>query len=323
MTLSPPSATVLGRSYREHPHWLRYQRFFPGGLRVTSHHAPREQWWAWRGMSVHLDRVAEPDAPVKLLLLHGLGGYGRMIAPYGRLPSVAGLELLAPDLPGFGLTGTVRRPITYGTWVECVLDLLTAERNIDDRPVVLIGVGTGGRLAYDVAASAAEGRVAGVVATSLLDARKQEVRRWLCPRPELSGVAGPLGVVPGPLRQVRVPLGWMANVAAMSNHAQFADVACSDALGAGASVSLEFVRSFLAAAPALEPEDFVGPPVLLVSPEHDSWTPPLLSRRFHDRLAAGRRSAVLTGAGHLPIEESGLADWDRAMRCLLDEVGVW
>lgn len=323
MTVSPASATAAGPSYRDHSHWLRYQEFFPSGLRVTTANAPGEHWWAWRGMSLHLDRVVEPDAPVKVVLLHGAGSYGRMLAPYGRLPSVSGAELLAPDLPGFGLTDTARRTVGYGTWVECALELITAEREADDRPIVLVGVSSGGRLAYDVAALAGRGVVAGLVVTSLLDARRREVRRWVAARPELGTLADTLQWMPGVLRSARVPLRWLANVAAMSNHAQFASVACADPLGAGNAVSLEFARSFLAAVPAVEPERFAGPPLLLAVPADDSWTPSLLSRQFFDRITTTKRFALLTGAGHFPVEEAGLAEVDRALRYFLDEIDVW
>ncbi|MCI2417074.1 alpha/beta fold hydrolase [Saccharopolyspora sp. K220] len=318
---TPGSATVVDPGYRDQLYWLRYQDFFPGALRLTQENAPAEQWWSWRGMSVHVDRVARAGAPAKLIALHGIGTYGRMLAPYGRLPSLADLEFIAPDLPGFGLTGTGRRPITYRDWMSCVLDLIDAERVRDDRPIVLLGISTGGRLAYDVAACAA-GAVAGVIATCLADPRRDEVRRRLAARPEMARWAGLLSLVPKPLGMTRVPVHWLANIAAVSNHAQFANLVWADAIGGGGWLPLGFVRSCLASPPAVPPERFAGPPLLLAHPAEDRWTPPLLSRQFFDRLAAPARCAPLSGAGHLPVEESGLADLDRAIRDFLDEFGL-
>ena len=51
---------MVGPSYAQHEHWLRYQEFFPGALRVTAENAPAEQWWPWRDVQVHVDRVARP-----------------------------------------------------------------------------------------------------------------------------------------------------------------------------------------------------------------------------------------------------------------------
>ncbi|WP_249124292.1 alpha/beta hydrolase [Saccharopolyspora erythraea] len=310
-----------GAGYLHHRQWLSYQEFFPGGLRLTAETAPDEQWWTWRGMDVHLDRVAHPDAPAKLVALHGAGGYGRMLAPYGRLPSLYDLDYLAPDLPGFGLTDPGRHHVTYRTWVECVAALLEHERRTDPRPVVLLGVGTGGRLAYDVAAAAA-GSVAGVVVTCLADPRRGEVRRRLAVRPELGQWSGLLSLAPWPLRQARVPVHWLANVAAVSNNVKFAELVWADALGGGNWISLSFVRSYLASAPVTEPEEFRGPPVLLAHPDEDRWIPTSLSTRFFDRIAGPTRFAALRGGGHLPVEEIALADLDRAVRDFLDELGL-
>jgi alpha-beta hydrolase superfamily lysophospholipase len=308
-----------GTSYLDRSYWLRYQEFFPGGLRITRDNAPEEDWWSWRGMRVHLDRVPRPEASAKLLALHGVGAYGRMLAPYSRLPSMAELEFLSPDLPGFGLTDTAWRTVTYSSWVECVLDLIEAERRTDSRPIVLLGVGAAGRLAYDIA-SRAEDSVAGVITTCLVDPRRGDVRRRLAARPGLGQWAGSLSLVPMPLWPIRMPVRWLVNIAAVSNQTQFANLVWADPLGGGNWISLSFVRTYLGSAPAVRPELFDGPPVLLVHPAEDRWTPALLSREFFDRVAAPKRLALLSGAGHLPVEESGLADLDRAVRDFLDEL---
>ncbi|MFD0491477.1 alpha/beta hydrolase [Saccharopolyspora spinosporotrichia] len=240
--------------------------------------------------------------------------------PLRQAPSLYDLDYLAPDLPGFGLTDPGRNHVTYRTWVECVAALLERERRTDPRPVVLLGVGTGGRLAYDVAAAA--GSVAGVVVTCLADPRRGEVRRRLAVRPELGQWSGLLSLAPWPLRQARVPVHWLANVAAVSNNVKFAELVWADALGGGNWISLSFVRSYLAGAPVTEPEEFRGPPVLLAHPDEDRWIPTSLSTRFFDRIAGPTRFAALRGGGHLPVEEIALADLDRAVRDFLDELGL-
>ncbi|WP_246868893.1 alpha/beta hydrolase [Saccharopolyspora sp. ASAGF58] len=318
---TPGSATVVGPGYRDQQYWLRYQDFFPGALRITEENAPAEQWLPWRGTVVHLDRIARPHASAKLIALHGVGTYGRMLAPYGRLPSLVDLEFIAPDLPGFGLTATPRRGITFQDWVSCVLDLVEHERSRDERPIVLLGISTGGRLAYDVAAKAG-GAVAGVIATCLADPQRDEVRRRLAARPEMAQWAGLLALIPKPFSTARVPVHWLSNIAAASNHGQFANLVWADTIGGGSWLTLGFARSCLAAPPAVAPEDYAGPPLLLAHPDEDRWTPPLLSRQFFDRIAAPTRFASLKGAGHLPVEESGLADLDCAIRDFLDEFGL-
>lgn len=270
-------------------------------------------------MLVHLDRAIGNEAAAKLIALHPAGAYGRMLASYSRLPSLAGMEFLAPDLPGFGLTDTRWHVLTYRMWVDCVVDLIESERHGDDRPIVLLGFGVGGRLAYDVAAST-DPPVAGVVATSLLDARRPDVRRYVAAGPALGQWSGLLALVPRAMRPARVPVRWLGNIAAMTNNAQFANLVWADSLGGGSWIPLSLVRTYLRDGPAVEPERFEGPPVLLVPPAEDRWTPAGLSRALFDRIVAPKRFALLSGAGHLPVEESGLADLDGALRDFLDEL---
>src|SRR5687767_126249 len=81
------------RSYATIDHWRRYQRFLPERMRFTPGLEPTEEWWTWRGAQIHLDRYAVPDAPLTVILLHGAGGYGRLLAPYGVLFASHGYEV--------------------------------------------------------------------------------------------------------------------------------------------------------------------------------------------------------------------------------------
>ena len=66
-------------------------------------------------------------------------------------------------------------------------------------------------------------------------------------------------------------------------------------------------------APDIEPEDFDRCPVLLTHPGVDRMTEISLSRRFFDRLAAPKRMVVLEGASHMPTEEPGVEQMQRAV----------
>jgi hypothetical protein len=91
-------------TYDSHLIWRRYQPYFPAAICCTADSTPREEYWRWRGLDVHLDRLAVPSAPVKVLVLHGAGAYGRVMAPAAVLARRHGYETVAPNLPGYGLT---------------------------------------------------------------------------------------------------------------------------------------------------------------------------------------------------------------------------
>lgn len=83
-------------TYATHPAWQDYQAHFPEALRCTPDSLPTEEHWRWRGLDVHLDRLAMPDAPAKIIVLHGAGAYGRVMAPAAVLAQRYGYETVSP-----------------------------------------------------------------------------------------------------------------------------------------------------------------------------------------------------------------------------------
>src|SRR5699024_9799818 len=118
---------------------------------------------------------------------------------------------------------------------------------------------------------------------------------------------------------------WVTNLAAISNHSQFANLVRVDPAGGARGLPLRLARTCLTSGPVVPPEVYSGPPLLLACPDEDHWLPGRLSRSFLARVAIApggpTRCAALRGAGHMPVEESGLADLDRAVRDFLDEFG--
>lgn len=77
-----------------------------------------------------------------VLALHGFTLHGGM---YEQLATVADTTIVAPDLPGHGMTTIT--PVTMRTAVDGVADLLASV----DRPPVLLGYSQGGRIALQIA----------------------------------------------------------------------------------------------------------------------------------------------------------------------------
>lgn len=294
------------------PFARRYAAFYPPELRD---HAPAESsWWDWDGLPVHINRIPAPDAPFVLVVAHGAGGYGELFLPFAGLAGPRA-EFVAPDLPGYGRTRP-HGPVDYGMWVRCLSDLVRAESGRDGRPVVLLGASMGGLLAYEVAATVG---AAGLIATCLLDPRDPQVLRHTARFGWAGGAAGPaLGAAPWLTDRLRPPIRWLVRMAAMSNDPGLSALVASDPSGGGNRVSLRFLRTFLACAPTVEPEDFDTCPVLLAHPGADRWTPEEISRPFFDRIAGPKQLVTLENCGHLPVEQPGLEQLGVAVRRFLD-----
>jgi alpha-beta hydrolase superfamily lysophospholipase len=99
----------------------------------------------------------------------------------------------------------------------------------------------------------------------------------------------------------------------ISNKPALAGLCASDPLGGGNWVPARFLRTLMTTAPDIEPEEFQVCPVLLAHPGVDQMTDISLSRRFFDRLASPKRMVVLEGASHMPTEQPGLDQMERAV----------
>ena len=143
----------------------------PTELQVVRTEEPMDEWWSWRGHKIHLDRYENADAPLKIILFHGVGTSGRQMSIIlGQPLFKSGYETVALDMPGYGMTkvkpGSI---VTYFDWVRLANDFINSELARDDRPVVLYGLSAGGMLTYH--AAALNRKVKGIVGMIFLDQR--------------------------------------------------------------------------------------------------------------------------------------------------------
>lgn len=292
--------------------------------RALSVGTPETLWWPWRGMRVHVAHVPRPDASARLLVLHGAGGHSGALWPLAALAATIGYEVLAPDLPGYGLT-EVPDPaaITYPDWVDCVADLLRIQSAADPRPLVLLGASMGGLLGYSASARVPDA-VRRLLVTCLLDPSNPTcwpaLSRWggaasvRALRPLLARIRS------SPLARLRVPIRWIAPMRAIANQPGLRRLCMDDARGGGSRVPLGFLASFLFSTPEVEPEAFRRIPVTLIHPADDHWTPPAMSLAFLERIAAPTGHVPLDGCGHFPVEEPGLTTLEQVLTDTLVQV---
>ena len=269
------------------------------------------------GTTLHVHRhpapVAEPTATV--LVLHGGGGHGRMLAPVGVLAQHLGAEALAPDLPGYGHTVVPdRRAVRYADWVTAVAELAQGVA-APDRPLVLLGASMGGRLAVDVAHRLGAGTVHAVVATCLLDPRRPDAAEVVARHELLVRLGVPiLGATRRLTDRRLVPIRWLAPIGDIANDPALAATCARDPLGAGVSVPLGFLRSWLQHDPGYVPASFDACPVVLAHPGDDRWTPLDVSRSFLEEMTVPTELVVLDGCGHFPVEPSAAPGLRAALR---------
>jgi alpha-beta hydrolase superfamily lysophospholipase len=304
------------RTYAELDHWRRYQPLLPERMRILPGEEPEEQWLPWRSAEIHLDRFAAPNAPLTVILVHGGGGCGRLLSPFGRMLHRLGYETVAPDLPGYGLSLAPANLFTYHAWVECVADLAAAEMERSGRPVALFGMSVGGYVAYLAAAKGR--RAAGVIATTLADPRLPIVRDQIARSPRLNRLLAPCLPAAATLAGgLRLPVRWFSNMRGIANHPDVSRLLCADPVAGGNRAPLRFMHSLMSITPAIEPEDFDVCPVLLAHPGADRWTTLEASQPFFDRLKAPKELVMLENCGHFPVEEPGVSHLEEAAAAFL------
>lgn len=306
----------MPRSVRE-PSAAEYRRFLPVARRAVVRE-PERTWWRWGGHDVHLARIPRPQAPVRLLVVHGAGGHSGAVWPLAEQLAGDELDVTAVDLPLYGRT-VVADPsaVRYEDWVRLLVDLVEAEH--DDRPLILFGASIGGLLAHEVAVRSP--RVTAVAATCLMDPRSRAARARMTRFGRWGVAAGPLcALVRGPLARLRIPVRWVADLSRMSRDRGLAALCARDPRGGGALVPLGFLASYLRFRHT--PPARSGTPVVLVQPARDTWTPAALSLPALEGRRGPARVVMLRECGHFPVEEPGLTDLVRAVRQVAAEAGV-
>ena len=309
----------MPKSYHEYDSWKGFQEYFPERTQIKPGEEPEEEYWDWKDYHVHIDRyIPTGDSKdIKIILVHGGGANGRLMFPMGVVLRSNGYECISADFPGFGLT-EIRKPNSYFTWIDLVVDLIEREKQRDGKPVVLCGISLGGMLSYQ---AACRSDVKGVIASALADTRKEEVQKQLS-KNWLMGSVG-LGFTKSSLGKladsVKIPIKSTTKMWAMANNPDFVKKLMKDKVGSGSKVYVKFLRTLFEAGPDIEPELFEVP-ILMVQPEIDHIIPWWVSKPFYERLGGEKSFVELKGCGHIPLEEPGISQLEAASLTFLAKI---
>lgn len=294
-------------------YWKKYQSFFPEELQINENNLPTEEWWNWNDYHIHLDRMSAPNSKIKVIIIHGAGGNGRLFAPYARMLQVHGYDVVSPDLPPYGLSYTESsKPMDYQEWMKLMIEFIEQEFNRDGKSIVLLGASIGGMLAYQVACLSKQ--VKGLIVTTFVDTSNQKVRDQISPNKLMSRLGKfTLDNFSFVLDSFRIPISKVSRMNLLTNNPDLTKLIINDSRAVGTKVSFRFLRTFLNMKLVIEPEYFDVCPVLLIHPEKDPMTPFELSQPFYNRLQSKKKCVILEGAGHLPIEQPSVKQMKAAL----------
>lgn len=290
------------QTFSELGSWPTYRTILAEEFGIALQATPAEHLVPVRGHMVRIDEWAA-SGPCRgtIILVHGGGGNGRILAPFAEPVAALGWRVLAPDLPGFGLT----RPSPtfdwdYAEWPRVIAALADAQTG----PVVLMGASLGGLTA--VFAAQQSNNVAGVVATTLLDASVDEhfikVARW----PWLGRISLlSMALAPALVDRMRLPLRLAAPLGTMSTNRRMARYFSDDPLIGASWKPIRFFRTVREFTP---PSLKLHCPLLLVHPGADAWTPTPISLATFNRIDARKQFVELSNGSHLPVEQPAYSE---------------
>ena len=285
-------------SYKNSPSWTTDRDILAREAGITMSIEPHEEWMRVRGHHLHVDVWTPEQEPLgTIILVHGGGGHGRVLAPFADALVRRGWRVLSPDLPGYGLTRSSKETNwDYAEWPAVIAELADSQSG----PCGLAGFSVGGMTAVFAAEHAT--RRLPVVATTLLDVTNPtlfaKAARW-----RAVGQLSLLGfrLLPWLLDRLKLPLSVAAPLGKMSANASLDAYFRTDRLLGRRWVSVRFFRTlhrFELSSPAF---DF---PVLLAHPGEDAWTPASWSTDWLARSSITDKEVVVTRTGsHLPVEK--------------------
>lgn len=273
---------------------------------------PRESFVRVGPYDIHVDQhepAGEPRGTV--LLVHGAGGHGRLLSAFAAPFVASGWRVLAPDLPLYGLTRVHSSKVRYADWVELVAQLASQQKG----PVVLCGLSVGGITALRAAQRCKA--VTGVVATTLLDLSVAETFDACARTPWLGRCARLLfRWQPDVLLRVRLPLGWLTPIAALTSDPQLARLLCEDPLLGKLRVELGFLTSLHTYRSPNDHYD-LHCPLLFVHPGCDQWTPTALSMPVYEAVRSEKQLRLLSNGAHAPLERPAYQEFGVAVQTFL------
>lgn len=309
-------------NYSDQNPWEKIMSFLPEKFQFTQDCCPAEEHWDWKGSKVHLDAFRNPDARARIILLHGVGTNGRQMSTIvGRPLALAGYEVVAVDMPLYGVTEVNRQSvISYDDWVQLGSDYVDHELEGDSRPVFLYGLSAGGMEAYHIACK--NRRIRGIIGMTFLDQRDQRVRDETANNAFWARLGTPLAELAVKLGfgGMKMKMSVCSKMTALCNDPACLRAMLADPSSAGSRVPMKFIASYMNYEPAAAPEDFDVCPVLLTQPEKDRWTPLHLSQPFLEKIKKVPVTiTTLENGGHYPVEETALDQLNAAILDFLAE----
>lgn len=249
----------------------------------------------------------EPERPV-LVFSHGIAGYARVLLPFLMPLRERGLNVVAPDLRGYGYNTGRKGDFEWDDHVRNLGDAVAFARERFSGQVYLGGASMGGPLAY--AAAARYGDVDGLVCWCLWDFQDSEFMIKETMTGRMTYALAPLMKLCSTiLGSMRVSTHALVSYDTLTDCEAFNAMLKSDPQ-AGTKISLRGALSLVLQSKVDVPHEEWTLPTLVLQPGEDRMTPVKYTKRVFDKLAStNKRYVELDACAHFPLETSYYDQW--------------
>lgn len=103
------------------------------------------------GEDINLECYIVSDTAPTLIFSHGIAGYARILLPFVMPLFKNGINIICPDLKGYGYNSHIKGDFTWNQHVQNIVDTASYAKNISKGSLYIGGASMGGPLAYEAA----------------------------------------------------------------------------------------------------------------------------------------------------------------------------
>lgn len=295
--------------YFKKEYWKNYMEFFFGKdlIQFWEDHG-QEKWIRSNDSDLHIEIYENSDeVSPTLIFSHGIAGYARLLLPFIKPLYKKGVNIIAPDLMGYGYNKGKRGKFEFNLHVENLVDTLKyANKNFKGK--ILLGGGSmGGPLAYSAAAR--YGNIDGLVCFCLFDFQDEDfiedAARFGKYTPYVLKFLKPFRRIIGNML--------IKNEKVISYDGlsipELVDMIKKDP-HSGTKLTINAAISLLTQSiPEIRYEQWKTP-TLVLQPGADRMTPPDFARKVYEKLGSSYKKYVeIEGAEHYPTKREHYEIW--------------
>ncbi len=290
-------------------YWKNYmERFFGKALIDDWQKSCREITIQSNGEDLHLETYHAGEDKPTLVFSHGIAGYARVLLPLILPLYHRNINIICPDLKGYGYNNHARGDFSWDEHVTNLIDCARYARAKYHGTLFLGGASMGGPLAYEAAVRFR--KIDGLVCWCMWDMSSREFignetslgrkTRLLLPFMKLAERL---------FGKLRLRTTSLISYDTLSGNPEFNNMVLEDP-HAGTAISLRAAISLITKSkPTLSYENFMRP-ILVFQPGADRMTPSKYTYEAYLRIGnPDKRYIELDGCEHFPVEKRYYDEW--------------